>query len=125
MRDIFRINDDKIDSEHEKIFILNGKFENKINRDSEKELKELVKEIMNHVLFHFEDEEAHMINLGVDQEYFNRHQKEHLRIRLNCKSILDNIKRTEIEELQLEVHRMILDIKSHILNVDLEIKNYV
>jgi len=125
MKNIFKTNDERIDSEHEKIFTLNRKLENQINSNSEKELKEVVKEIMNHVLFHFEDEEAHMILLDVDKEYFNRHQKEHQKIRTTCQNLVNGIKRTEIEDLQLEVNRIMIDIKAHILNFDLEIKKYV
>lgn len=117
----YSINNEKLDSQHQKLFELAAKVEEISDRPIyQVELKKLVAEFFSYIKVHFQDEEAYMTE--IKHPYLEEHRLMHKQITKSMIKLIQSIKSTNDlkEKLYLVVNSWLIE---HIIQHDMMIEH--
>jgi len=119
--EIYNIGHDKIDSEHQKLFLLGAKVMNaKGNKD---EIMKAVKDLIKYTKFHFANEEQYMKSINFI--YLEEHKALHRNITKKLDTVLKNINNMTQEDIVNTLYNFISkNIVNHILTQDKKIHHF-
>ena len=123
-QDKYKIGLDMVDKQHEKLFVIAGRIYDlvKISEDVDKydEIVEVIQELKDYTVFHFEAEEAYMLETNYPKTFSHKmlHKKFIEKVsNINITSLDDNQ-----TEYLLEMLEIVLDwLQNHILKEDVKI----
>lgn len=118
----YSINNEKLDSQHQKLFELAAKVEEISDRPIyQVELKKLVAEFFSYIKVHFQDEEAYMAE--IKYPYLEEHRLMHKQITKSMIKLIQSIKSTNDlkEKLYLVVNSWLIE---HIIQHDMMIEHW-
>lgn len=124
--ELLNIGDEKLDHQHKKIFYINEKISELIQKNPKNDediqnLKKFVIKLFSDLKNHFVEEEKYMENINFP--LLKEHKQLHNEILKKCKDIVSNI--NDIENLSKEISKILQNFWiDHVINGDILINNY-
>lgn len=123
-KDIYSVGDDRIDSEHKKLFDIAQEAFNVVDdKKRAYKIKEVVISLYSYMQTHFEHEEDYMEDIGYPN--FEKHKKLHENITQSMNDFLKKLPTLDVELFEKELARLIdIALVQHIIQEDRKIMDF-
>lgn len=109
-----------VDEQHHKLVNIINKFGDLLAQDTivYTDVEIIFKELVDYTVYHFEEEEAVMINDGIDDRHFKQHKLEHEIFLEEVNTLYSHISPQKLDSSRYLLEYLINWLASHILGVD-------
>lgn len=119
--DLYVLGDEKIDSEHKKLFELAKTIE--ANKNDSNSIKTAIKELVNYTKVHFAHEEIYMKN--IEYIFLEQHKKIHKEIVKNLQEVITNFDTEKLEDTYNKILDFVKNgLVQHIMLEDKKVQHF-
>lgn len=118
---LYVLGDEKVDTEHRKLFMLAEAIDTYKNKKDHEQIKAAINELVNYTKIHFANEEKYMSH--IEYIHLDNHKKIHKAIVKKLQDIITNFDSTSIDDVYSRVKSFVNnDLVKHIIIEDKKVQ---